>query len=122
LWKCGDSLFFKVLPLVSDTLLAMLHPFLKKHAADCCLLQNFLPWNSLFMVGKVQKSHGERSELNSVFSLENVDQWNSTGTPGIQSRSCFVQFLGFSNHEKGAPRQEISKWSAACFQEVGGAL
>jgi hypothetical protein len=22
-----------------------------------------------------------------------------------------MQFLGFSNHEKGAPRQEISKWS-----------
>jgi hypothetical protein len=25
-----------------------------------------------------------------------------------------MQFLGFSNHEKGAPRQEISKWSTVC--------
>jgi hypothetical protein len=23
-------------------------------------------------------------------------------------------FLGFSNHEKGAPRQEITKWSTVC--------
>jgi hypothetical protein len=25
-----------------------------------------------------------------------------------------LQFLGFSNHVKGALRQEISKWSAVC--------
>jgi hypothetical protein len=25
-----------------------------------------------------------------------------------------TQFLGFSNHEKGAPRQEISKWLTVC--------
>jgi hypothetical protein len=25
-----------------------------------------------------------------------------------------MRFLGFSNHEKGAPRQEISKWSTVC--------
>jgi hypothetical protein len=25
-----------------------------------------------------------------------------------------MEFLGFSNHEKGAPRQEISKWSTVC--------
>jgi hypothetical protein len=29
----------------------------------------------------------------------------------IQFRSRPVRFLGFSNHEKGAPRQEISKSS-----------
>jgi hypothetical protein len=34
--------------------------------------------------------------------------------PRIQSRSCSMRFLGFSNHEKGAPRQEISKWSTVC--------
>jgi hypothetical protein len=27
----------------------------------------------------------------------------------IQFRSCPMRFLGFSNHEKGALRQEISK-------------
>jgi hypothetical protein len=25
-----------------------------------------------------------------------------------------MRYLGFSNHEKGAPRQEISKWSTVC--------
>jgi hypothetical protein len=61
------------------------------------------------MVGKAQKSHGARSELNSVFGLEKVDRWNPIRTSAIQSRSRPMQFLGFSNHEKGATRQEISK-------------
>jgi hypothetical protein len=39
------------------------------------------------MVGKAQKSHGARSELNSVFGLENVDQRNPIRTSAIQSRS-----------------------------------
>jgi hypothetical protein len=60
------------------------------------------------MVGKAQKPHGARSELNSVFSLENVDWWNPIRTSTIQFRSLSLRFLGFSNHEKGAPRQEIS--------------
>jgi hypothetical protein len=41
-----------------------------------------------------------------------------SGTPirtsAIQSRSLLMRFLGFSNREKGAPRQEISKWSKVC--------
>jgi hypothetical protein len=32
----------------------------------------------------------------------------------IQFISRPMRFLGFPNHEKGAPRQEISKWSAVC--------
>jgi hypothetical protein len=39
------------------------------------------------MVGKAQKSHGARSELNSVFVLEKVDLWNPIRTFAIQSRS-----------------------------------
>jgi hypothetical protein len=65
------------------------------------------------VVGKAQKSHGARSELNSVFGLEKVDRWNPIRTSAIQSRSRPMQFLGFSNHEKGAPRQ-ISKRSTMC--------
>jgi hypothetical protein len=61
------------------------------------------------MVGKAQKSHGATSELNSVFGLEKMDQWNLIRTPSVQFRSCPMQFLVFSNHEKGAPRQEILK-------------
>jgi hypothetical protein len=60
------------------------------------------------MVGKDKKSHGARSELNSVFGLEKVDRWNPIRTSAIQSRSHSMRFLGFSNYEKGAPRPEIS--------------
>jgi hypothetical protein len=84
-----------------------------KCAADHWSLQNFLPQSSLFMVGKAQKSHGARSELNSVFGLGKVDQWNPIRISVIQSRSHPMQFLGFSNHEKGALRQ-ILKWSMVC--------
>jgi hypothetical protein len=63
------------------------------------------------MVGKAQKSHGVRSELNYVLGLEKLGWWNPIRTSAIQSRSCSIQFLGLSNHEKGAPRQEISKLS-----------
>jgi hypothetical protein len=76
------------------------------------------------MVGKAQKSHGTRSELNSVFGLEKMDRWNPIRTTAIQSRSRPMWLLDFPNHEKGAPRQEISKWSNVCntFWEVDGAL
>jgi hypothetical protein len=32
----------------------------------------------------------------------------------IQFRSCSMWFLGFSNHEKGALKREILKWSTVC--------
>jgi hypothetical protein len=38
------------------------------------------------MVGKAQKSYGARSELNTVFGLEKVDQWNCIRTCAMQSR------------------------------------
>jgi hypothetical protein len=39
-------------------------------------------------------------------------------------RSRPMRFLVFSNHEKGAPRQEISKWSTVCstFSRSGGSV
>jgi hypothetical protein len=43
-----------------------------------------------------------------------VDRWNPIRTSVIQSRSRPMPFLGFFKHEKGAPRQEISKWSTVC--------
>jgi hypothetical protein len=92
-WRCNDGLFFEVPPLPSDALLTTLHP----------LLENVL---------QTQKSHGARSDLNSVFGLEKVDQWNPIRTSAIQSRSRPMRFLGISIHEKEAPKQEVSKWSA----------
>jgi hypothetical protein len=71
--------------------------------------------------------------LNSVFGLEEVDQkpYNSSIKP-MESISHPMRFLGFSNHENEAPRQEnrlfhyppeaCSKWSAVRFREVSGAL
>jgi hypothetical protein len=32
----------------------------------------------------------------------------------IKFRSHSMWFLGFSNHEKGAPRQDILKWTMVC--------
>jgi hypothetical protein len=67
--------------------LATLHPLLEN------VLQTFDRFEisclgaPFFMVGKAQKSNGARSELNSVFGLENVDWWNPIRTSIIQSRS-----------------------------------
>jgi hypothetical protein len=66
------------------------------------------------MVGKVKKSYGARSELNSVLNLEKVGRWNPIRTSAIHSRSRPMRFLGFSNHEKGAPSQENLKSSTVC--------
>jgi hypothetical protein len=89
-------------------------PTSRKRAADRWSLRNFLFQSFLLMVGKVQISHGTRSGpyggcSNGVppihfFQVENR----------IKFRSCPMRFLVFSNHEKGAPRQEISKWSTVC--------
>jgi hypothetical protein len=112
LWKSSDSLFFKVHPLASDVLLTT--PTSWKCAADCWSLQNFLPQSSCFMVGKAQKSHGVRSGL-----YGRCSDWVPLihffqAKHRIQFTSYPMQFLGFSNYEEGAPRQEISKWSTVC--------
>jgi hypothetical protein len=89
-------------------------PTSRKRTADRWSLRNFLPRSSLFMVGETQKSHGPRSEWNFMLVLEKVDRWNPIRTSAIQSRSRPMRFLGFSNRKRGAPRQEISKWSTVC--------
>jgi hypothetical protein len=110
LWRCGDGLFFEVPYLGKRCTSYNAPPTSRKHAADHCSLRNVLPpRSSLFTIGKAQKSHVARSELNSVFGLEKVDRWNPIRTSAIQSRSGPMQFIGFSNHEKEALRQEISK-------------
>jgi hypothetical protein len=114
LWRCGDGLFFEVPPLASDALLTKLHPFLEDVLQT---VDNFeisglgVPFSRL---EKVRNRMGERCELNSVFGLEKVDRCNPIRPSTLQSRYRPMRFLGFSNQEKGAPRQEISKWSPVC--------
>jgi hypothetical protein len=85
---CGGAVtvsFSKYLPWQAVHFLQRSTHFSK----TCCrlLITNFLPRSSLFMAGKVQQSHGARSELNSVFGLEKVDRWNPIRTSAIQSRA-----------------------------------
>jgi hypothetical protein len=68
-WRCGDGLFS--------------HPLLENVLQD---FDNF-EISCLFTVRKAQKSYGARSELNSVFGLEKLDQWSPIRTTAIQSRS-----------------------------------
>jgi hypothetical protein len=61
-WKCDDGLFFEVHPLVSNALLTTLH-LLLENVLQTVIHFDFLPRSSLFLVGKVQKSHGAGSGL-----------------------------------------------------------
>jgi hypothetical protein len=67
------------------------------------------------MVGKAQKSHGARSELNSVFGLEKMDRWGQIRTSSIQSRSRPMRFLGFSKRDLQSKKFLSDQWSAARF-------
>jgi hypothetical protein len=110
----GDGSLFRSTSLGERCTSCNAPPTSRRRAANRWSLRNFLPRSSIFMVGKAQKSHGARNELNAVFDLEKVDGWNPIRTSAIQCRSRSMRFLIFYNHEKGAPRQEISKWSTVC--------
>jgi hypothetical protein len=77
-------------------------PTSRKRAANRWSLRNFLLRSSLFVVGKAQKSNEERSELNSVFSLEKVDRRNLIRTSVIQSRSRLHAIFGLFQLWKGS--------------------
>jgi hypothetical protein len=114
LWRCGDGLVSQVPPLGSDALHTTLHPLLENvlqtvdHFEISCL------GGSLFMVGKAQKSHEARSGLYGGCSNGVPPVHFFQAEHRIQFRSRPMRFLVFSNHENGAQRQEISKWSTVC--------
>jgi hypothetical protein len=89
-------------------------PTSRKRAADRWSLRNFLHRTSIFMVEKSQKLHGVRSGLYSGCSDGVPPIHFFQAEYRIQFRSRPMRFLEFSNHEKGAPRKEISKLSAVC--------
>jgi hypothetical protein len=108
---CGGMVmvsFLKYLPQQAMHFLQCSTHFLKMYCISL-ITSKFLASELLVMVGKAKKWHRARSELNSVFGLEKVDQWNPIRTSTIQSRSHPMRFLGFSSHGKGALRQETSK-------------
>jgi hypothetical protein len=66
LWRCGDGLFVEVSLLESEALLETFHTLLENVLQTVCRkLQEDSGTGGfdLFMVGKVQKSHGARSGL-----------------------------------------------------------
>jgi hypothetical protein len=85
-----------------------------KRAAVRWSLRHFLPRSSLFMIVKAHKSHGARSELYGGCSNGVPPIHFLQAECRIQFTSRPMRFLRFSNHEKGAPRQEISTWSTVC--------
>jgi hypothetical protein len=115
LWRCGDRLFFESPPLASDSLLTTLHPLLKNmlqtvdHFKISCLLEAPFSWL------EKPRNRMER-DLNWIL----CSAWKKwiDGTPLeyplYRPNLAPMRFLFISNHEKGAPRQEISKWSTVC--------
>jgi hypothetical protein len=107
LWRCGDDLFFEV---PHFALLTTLHPLLEivlqtvDHFEISCLRAPF-SW---------LEKHGARSGFYCGCSNGVPPLHFFQAEHRIQFRSRTTRFLGFSNHEKGAPRQEISKWSTVC--------
>jgi hypothetical protein len=89
-------------------------PTSRKHAAHRWSLRNFFSWRFLFMVEIAQKLHGARSGLCGGFPNGVPPIHFSQAEYTIQLESRPMRLLGFSNHENGIPRQEISKWSTVC--------
>jgi hypothetical protein len=85
-----------------------------KRVVDRSSLRNFLPRSASCMAGVAQKWHGARSGLYGGCSNGVPPIHFFQAEHRIQFRSRPMRFLGISNHEKGAPRQEISKLSTVC--------
>jgi hypothetical protein len=66
------------------------------------------------MVGKADKWRGATSGLYGECSNGVTLTQFLQAEHRIQFRFRPMRFIGFSNHEKEAPRQEISKWAAGC--------
>jgi hypothetical protein len=114
LWRRGDDLFFEALPLATDALLTTLHPLLENVLQTVDNFEISCLGTPFFMFEKAHKSHGTKSGLyggcsNGVLPIHFFQVEHR-----IQFRSRPVPFLGFSNHENGVPRQEISMWLTVC--------
>jgi hypothetical protein len=109
LWRCVDGLFFEVPPLPSDAILTTLYPYLEN------VLQTVDHFEISYLGAPFSWLEKPR---NLVGVTSGLYGGCSNGVPPIhffqdehriQFRSRPMQFLGFSKHEKKAPRQEIYK-------------
>jgi hypothetical protein len=108
LWRCGDGLFFEILPLACDSLLTTLHSLLE-NGVKVTLKESF------FRMAEQPQWNVSVALLKSGNGCAHRDRWNPIRTSAIQSRTRPMRFLSFSNHEKGAPRSKLpaplSSWS-----------
>jgi hypothetical protein len=114
LWRCGDGLCFEVPPLESDAFLTTLHPLLGNVLQTVDRFEISCLGAPFSWLEKPRNRMGSRSGLYGGCSNEVPPIHFSQAEHRIQLRSRPMRFLGFSNHEKGAPRQEISKRSTVC--------
>jgi hypothetical protein len=114
---CGSAVtasFFEVPLLGSDALLTTLHPLLESvlqtvdHFEISCLGAPF-SW-----LEKPRNSTERDLDCMADILMESHRSTFFRAEHRIQFRSRPMRFLGFSNHEKGAPRKEISKRSPVC--------
>jgi hypothetical protein len=73
----------------------------------------FLAWELPFRCWKIPEiAWGEIWEADVLMGVSSIHFFQ--GEHRIQFRSRPLRFLGYSKHEMGAPRQEISKGSTVC--------
>jgi hypothetical protein len=108
LWRCGNGLFFEVPPLASDALLTTLHPLLENVLQT---VDHFEIWLEAPISWMEKPRNRMGRNLNSILYsgwkkwVDGTPLQHPTYSPDLAP----MRFLGFSNHEKEAPRQEISK-------------
>jgi hypothetical protein len=88
-------------------------PTSQKRAADHWSLWN-LSRSSLFTLEKPRNCMGH--DLNCMADVLMGFHRSTFSKPNTELNSDLapMRFMGFSNHKKGTPRQEISKWSTVC--------
>jgi hypothetical protein len=114
LWRCGDGLFFEVPPLASVALLTTLHPILENVLQTVDYFEISCLGAPFSLLKKPRNRMGARSELYGGCSNGVPQIHFFQAEHRIQFRSRLMRFLGFSSHEKGAPKQEVSKLSTIC--------
>jgi hypothetical protein len=86
-----------------------------KRAANRRSLRNFLPRSSPFLAFKSPEiAWGRNLDCMAGVLMGFHRSTFFQAEHRIQFRSLPMRLLGFSNHENGDPRQEISKWSTVC--------